>query len=74
MRLYTRTVCPKCIWIKSEAQRSGKDVEIVNIDHDVAARERLIGAGIMTVPALEEGGAFWTNPEEMLERLGGADR
>jgi hypothetical protein len=28
----------------------------------------------MTVPALEEGGAFWTNPEEMLERLGGADR
>ena len=74
MKLYTRTVCPKCIWIKSEARRSGKEVEIVNIDHDVAARERLIGAGIMTVPALEADGEFLTEPEAMLAKLGGAER
>jgi len=74
MKLYTRTVCPKCIWIKSEARRSGKEVEIVNIDHDEAARERLISAGIKTVPALEADGEFWTSTEEMLERLGGAER
>lgn len=73
MKLYTRTVCPRCLWIKSEAQRSGKEVEIVNIDHDEAARERLISAGIMTVPVLEAGGELWTDTEEMLAMLGGGD-
>jgi len=74
MKLYTKTVCPRCIWIKSEAQRSGKAVEIINIDHDEAARERLISAGIKTVPALEADGEFLTEPEAMLAKLGGAER
>lgn len=72
MKLYTRTVCPRCLWIKSEARRSGKDVEIVNIDHDEAARERLIAAGILSVPALEADGMFWTDADAMLAKLGGA--
>jgi glutaredoxin len=74
MKLYTRTVCPRCLWIKSEAARSGRAIEIVNIDHDEAARERLVAAGIRTVPALEADGAFWTDPDAMLAKLGGADR
>jgi|HigsolmetaAR203D_1030402.scaffolds.fasta_scaffold00963_19 glutaredoxin len=74
MKLYTKTVCPRCMWIKSEAARSGREVEIVNIDHDEAARERLIGAGVRTVPALEADGEFRTEPEAMLAMLGGADR
>lgn len=72
MKLYTKTVCPRCIWIKSEAQRSGKDVDIINIDLDEEAREHLISAGIMTVPVLEANGQFWHEPEDMLEKLGGA--
>lgn len=70
MKLYTKTVCPRCLWIKSEAQRSGKEVEIVNIDHDEAARERLLRAGIMTVPVLEAGGEFWIDTADMMEKLG----
>jgi glutaredoxin len=70
MKLYTKTVCPKCLWIKSEAQRSGKEVEIVNIDHDEAAKERLLRAGIMTVPVLEAGGEFWIETVDMMEKLG----
>ena len=74
MKLYTKTVCPRCLWIKSEAQRSGKEVEIINIDHDEAARERLLSAGIMTVPVLETDGRFWINPEDILGKLGVANR
>jgi len=70
VRLYTKTVCPRCLWIKSEAQRSGLKVEIVNIDHDPAARRRLADAGIRSVPALEADGHFILETEEMLERLG----
>lgn len=68
MKLYTRTVCPKCLWIKSEAMRAGVEVEIVNIDHDEEARERLIAAGIMSVPAMESDGAFLVSPEEMVRQ------
>ncbi|GFR39295.1 hypothetical protein PRECH8_25910 [Insulibacter thermoxylanivorax] len=70
MKLYTKTVCPRCMWIKSEAQRSGKELDIINIDHDEAARERLIRAGLMTVPVLEISGEFWISSEEILEKLG----
>jgi len=74
MKLYTKTVCPRSLWIKSEVQRSGNEVEIVNIDHDAAARERLVQAGIMTVPVLESDGEFWIRTEDIMEKLGVADR
>ena len=73
MKLYTKTVCPRCLWIKSEAQRSGKQVDIVNIDHDEAARERLVQAGVKSVPVLEADGRFWTDTEDMMEKLGVAN-
>jgi glutaredoxin len=73
MKLYTRTVCPRCVWIKSEAARSGREIEIVNIDQDEAARERLVAAGVRTVPALEADGAILTDIGEMLALMGGAD-
>jgi Glutaredoxin and related proteins len=73
MKLYTKTVCPRCLWIKSEAQRSGKQVDIVNIDHDEAARERLVQAGIKSVPVLEADGRFWIDIEDMMEKLGVAN-
>ncbi|OUM96238.1 MAG: glutaredoxin [Thermobacillus sp. ZCTH02-B1] len=71
MKLYTKTVCPRCLWIKSEVRRSGREVEIVDIDKEESARERLITAGVRTVPALEADGRFWTDPEAMLAKLGG---
>ncbi|WP_123042508.1 glutaredoxin family protein [Cohnella candidum] len=69
MKLYTRTVCPKCMWIKSEIARSGLAVEIINIDHDEASRERLMEAGVMSVPVMEAGGEFIVDPTEMVKQL-----
>ncbi|WJH34459.1 glutaredoxin [Paenibacillus sp. CC-CFT747] len=69
MKLYTKTICPKCLWIKSEVQRSGLAVEIVNLDHDTAAQERLAEAGIRSVPAMEVHGQFLVDPNEMIKRM-----
>ncbi|HZG77092.1 MAG TPA: glutaredoxin domain-containing protein [Paenibacillus sp.] len=69
MKLYTRTVCPKCMWIKSEIARSDLAVEIVNIDHDEAARERLAEAGVASVPVLEAENAYIADPNEMMKQL-----
>lgn len=69
MKLYTKTVCPKCLWIKSELQRSPVAVDIINIDHDEQAREQLIAAGLMSVPVLEVDGKFIVNPEDMMKEV-----
>jgi glutaredoxin len=69
MKLYTRTVCPKCLWIKSEAQRVGAEVEIINIDHEEEARRRLMDAGIRSVPVMETDGRFLVDPLEMVRQL-----
>lgn len=69
MKLYTKTVCPKCMWIKSEMQRLGVKAEIINIDHDEEARERLIEAGVMSVPILEVNGSFIHDPHEMIKQI-----
>lgn len=69
MKLYTRTICPKCMWIKSEIARSDLAVEIVNIDHDEAARDRLIEAGVTSVPVLEAESAYIADPTEMMKQL-----
>ncbi|UZN00624.1 glutaredoxin [Lysinibacillus sp. MHQ-1] len=45
MKLYTKTICPKCLWVKSELQRAGLEAEIVNIDHDEQAKQTIIDAG-----------------------------
>ncbi|TBL77400.1 glutaredoxin family protein [Paenibacillus thalictri] len=69
MKLYTKTVCPKCMWIKSEIARSGVEVEIVNIDHDEAARERLLEAGVMSLPVMEADGEFIFDTNEMVKLM-----
>jgi len=69
MKLYTRTVCPKCLWIKSEIARAGFPIEIVNIDRDEKAREKLVEAGIMSVPVLEADGALIVDPDDMMKQL-----
>lgn len=73
MKLYTKTVCPRCMWVKSEALRSGIELEIINIDQDENARERLVKAGMMSVPVLETNGQFIINTEEMIKILGGTN-
>lgn len=53
MKLYTKTVCPKCIGVKSKIEEEEATVELINIDHDEAAKQKLIDQNILTVPVLE---------------------
>lgn len=69
MKLYTRTVCPKCLWIKSEIARTGLPVEIVNVDQDEEARGKLAEAGVTSVPVLEADGALIIDPDDMMKQL-----
>lgn len=69
MKLYTKTVCPKCMWIKSELQRAGLEVDIINVDHDEQAFERLVALGAASVPVMEVEGELIFDTNEMLEQI-----
>lgn len=60
MKLFTKTVCPKCMLVKSELKVAGLEgkYEIINIDHDEKAKETIMNAGFMAVPILEVNGEF----------------
>ena len=71
MKLYTRTVCPKCMLIKSELNVAGLEgqYEMINIDQDDRAKEKIVNAGFMTVPILEVGGKLIHDFAEMNEYI-----
>ena len=69
MKLYTKTICPKCLWVKSELQRAGLEAEIVNIDHDEQAKQTIINAGFLSVPVLEMNGTFIGDVQEIVSRI-----
>ena len=71
MKLYTKTVCPKCMLIKSELNVAGLEgqFETINIDQDHLAKEKIINAGFMTVPILEVGDKLIHDFAEMNEYI-----
>lgn len=69
MKLYTKTICPKCLWVKSELQRAGIDAEVVNIDHNEQARQAIVDAGFLSVPVLEKNGQFIGDVKEIVSQI-----
>lgn len=69
MKLYTKTICPKCIGVKSKIEEEGISVEIVNIDHDATAKQKLLDNGIMAVPVLEVDGELITDLKAIHEAI-----
>lgn len=69
MKLYTKTVCPKCLWIKSELIRAGIAFETINIDHDERAKEKILDAGFLTVPVIEMDGLFSGNLNDIMSKI-----
>lgn len=69
MKLYTKTICPKCLWVKSELQQAGLEVEVINIDHDEQAKETILNAGFLTVPVLEVDGQFIGDVKEIVSQI-----
>ena len=65
MKLYTKTVCGKCLFVKSQLQSKGFEYKEVNLDHDEKAKQKVLDAGFMTAPVLEVDGKMLTNGEIM---------
>ncbi|MCM3388783.1 glutaredoxin family protein [Ureibacillus chungkukjangi] len=69
MKLYTKTVCPKCMWVKSELEKAKVIVEEVNIDHEPHEKEFLIQSGLLTVPVLEIEGRLIGDVKEIISQI-----
>ena len=69
MKLYTKTICPKCLWVKSELQNAGLEADIINIDHDEQARQKIMEAGVLGVPVLEVDGTFIGDVKEIISQI-----
>lgn len=69
MKLYTKTVCPKCLWVKSEFADSELEYETINIDHDESAKEVIVSKGFMGVPILEVNGEFIADVNEIIAKI-----
>lgn len=72
MKLYTKTVCPKCMRVKASINDKELNCEYVNIDQNEDAKNLIIDKGFMMVPVLELNGEFIGDTsviEEKLEEL-----
>lgn len=69
MKLYTKTICPKCLWVKSELQNAGLEADIINIDHDEQAKQKIIDAGFLSVPVLEVDGKLIGDVKEVISQI-----
>ena len=69
MKLYTKTICPKCLWVKSELDAANLEVEVINIDQDENAKQKVIDAGFLSVPLFEINGEFIAEPTSIIDRI-----
>jgi glutaredoxin len=71
MKLYTKTICPKCMLMKFELNKAGYEgnYEMINIDQDDQSKDRLIDAGILSVPVLEINGQLIQDLSEMKDAI-----
>ncbi|MFP3918979.1 glutaredoxin domain-containing protein [Lysinibacillus telephonicus] len=71
MKLYTKTICPKCMLMKFELNKAGfeGDYEIINIEQNEQAKNKLVEAGILSVPVLEINGRLIQDITEMKDAI-----
>ncbi|MFY3791322.1 glutaredoxin family protein [Ureibacillus sp. MALMAid1270] len=69
MKLYTKTICPKCMWVKSELQQAGLEVEVINIDHNEEAKQKILNEGFLSVPVLEIDGELIGDVKEIISKI-----
>lgn len=61
MKLYTRTVCPKCMLIKTMLDSAKVEYEVTNIDFDLEAEAELKKEGIMGLPVALVDGKYYAD-------------
>lgn len=53
IKLYTKTICPKCILVKRELDNKNIQYELINIEENEEARNKILNSGFMATPILE---------------------
>ncbi len=69
MILYTKTICPKCMYVKSEIERLGVQVETKNVDNDSEAKELVLNKGFMAAPILQVENEWFADVNEIVAQL-----
>lgn len=69
MIIYTKTICPKCMYVKSEIERLGLQVEIKNVDEDAEAKQLVLDKGFMAAPILQIGEEWFSDVSEIISQL-----
>ena len=63
IKLYTRTICPKCMLVKTLLDGAEIPYETINLDFDEKAEQELKDKGFMGLPiALDEGEYYPDTP------------
>lgn len=71
LKLYSKTVCPKCIVAKVMLDDGEVEYEVCNIDQDEEASQKLKELGFMAVPIVEYNGEFFTTTNQLQEVIQG---
>jgi glutaredoxin len=61
IKIYTQTICPKCIVAKSLFKENDIEFELINLDNDQESKQKLVDLGFMATPIVEHDGKFYTN-------------
>lgn len=69
MKLYTQSVCPKCLLLKSTLNGAGLEYEAINLDTDAEAKALILSKGFMSVPILEVNGEYISEMTQMMAKV-----
>lgn len=72
VKLYTKTVCPKCLVAKSMLTNNEVSFEPINIDTDEKSKQKLIDLGFMAAPIAEHDGKYYctlSEIEDLIEQI-----
>lgn len=67
--LFTKKICPKCMYVKSELQKHEVKFETINLDEDEKAKNEIIAKGILSAPVLKVGGEFIYDVNKIMDML-----
>ncbi len=71
LTVYSKTVCPFCVYAKNYLKKNNIDFEEINIEHDEKAREFITSQGHRTVPQIYlDGELFVSGGWEGLSKMG----
>lgn len=69
IKLYTKTICPKCKLIKMDIANLPVNVEIINVEHNEEGMAAVKEQGYSTMPVMTDGKKWVISREDMLNML-----